>query len=792
MTLHPYTFEQLPRPGGRLCRFCPLKILNLIGRALAVSVVASATVLQPAQSQQQLRNGPGGEPPLEIPMIQGTITLDGRPDEAAWENAALVKGTMFLPDPGADPSQDTDFLIAHDGEYLYFACRAYETDPSQIRVTTLARDVSAYSTDSCGIRIDSFNDEENAIMFVTTPASVRTDWAFANDASGMPNQDWNTFWDAEGTVTDYGWSAEIRVPFSSMSFQSVDGQVVMGFAVARSIVRNNETVVHPAIPPNWGPSSIAKPSQMRKMIFHGVEPTRPIYLTPYALTGTGFVNSLNTPRDAYVRDDNRVFEVGGDLRYGLTRNLNLDVTVNTDFAQVESDNLQVNLTRFSLFFPEKRRFFQERAAIFEFPLGFRERLFHSRRIGLVNGEPVTLYGGARMVGRVGDWDVGMIDMQTGGVEAAMAGRADLPSENMGVLRLRRRVLNQFSTAGGIFTSRIGDDGSYNVLYGNDAVLRLFGQDYLTLNWAQSFEEDSPLPPGAQPLPEADDIGFFERSLARLNWQRRGNDGLTYTVDVTRAGRVFEPGLGFLLRRDYTAGSTSIGYGWRPQGQGAALNRYAISFNGNGYRRNAEESIESAAFGIRGDMELRTGHSFNLDVNRNYEDLTRPFPISASAVVPVGSYWFNDVSLNFNPPSGAIIRPRINIAGGQFYDGSRISGSISPSWSASRNVTLGGEYQLDRIRFDERDQSFTSHIGRFRGDFTFTTRTSASAFVQYNSTGDVVVSNLRFRYNPTEGRDLYIVWNEVVNSDRYALNPVAPFTQQRSILIKYVHTFTLGV
>lgn len=752
---------------------------------LAVSLL----LLPGALGAQELRNGPGGEPPVEIPKVTGEFRLDGRLDEAVWDQAASFRGVMHVPDFGEEPSQDSEFLIFHDGEYLYFGCRAYEEDPSLVRITTLARDVSLYNTDGCSFSIDSYNDEENVLFFAMTPASVRTDWSFANDATGPPNQDWNTFWDARGTTTDFGWSGEMRIPFSSIGFQlGPDGRAVMGFSVGRSIVRNAERTIHPAIPPNWGPASPAKPSQLRKMILTGIEAGRPLYITPYALTGGGHTHTLNRGDALYERENNRVFEVGGDLRYSVTRNLNLDVTLNTDFAQVESDNLQVNLTRFSLFFPEKRRFFQERAAIFEFPLGFNERLFHSRRIGLVNGEPVTLYGGARLVGRIGDWDVGFIDMQTGGEESVVAGVPDLPSENMGVLRLRRRVLNQFSYLGGIVTSRIGDDGSRNILYGNDAVVRLFGQDYVTFNWSQSFDQvrDDALEPAA-----SDGAGFFDRSLARVNWQRRGNDGPVYAFDVTRVGDVFEPGLGFLFRRDYTSGSANVGYGWRP-GAGSALNRYSLNLMGNGYRRNTEGTVESAMYGMRAQVETRGQNQFTFNLARNYEDLLRPFALAADAVVPLGSYWFTEADLSFNPSSGEVFRPQASISGGQFYDGTRLSGSFTPSWAASPYVSVGGAYQIDHVVFDERNQEFTSHLLRGRTDFTFSTRTSASAFVQYNSSGDVVVSNIRFRYNPAEGQDLYIVWNEVLNSNRYALEPVAPLSQQRSLLIKYVHTFALGL
>ena len=726
---------------------------------------------------QQLRNGPGGEPPLNLPRIEGFIVIDGRVEEEAWAGAALLEGVVQVPDFGATPTQRGEFLLAHDGEYLYLACLMYESDPDLIRVTTLERDVSPYRTDSCGMRLDTYNDEENSLVFITTPASVRTDWTFSNDATGAPNRQWNTFWDAEGTFTDFGWSAEVRVPFSSMGFQVIDGEVVMGFSVTRTIVRNAESIVHPAIPPNWGPQSVAKPSQLRKMILTGLEPQKPVYLTPYVLGGGGHSYPLREVNNRYVRSSERVMEFGGDLRYGITRNLNLDLTANTDFAQVEADDQQINLTRFSLFFPEQRRFFQERGAIFEVPLGSNERLFHSRRVGLVNGEQVPIYGGGRLVGRVGEWDIGFLDMQT-------AEHGALPSENLGVARLRRRFLNEFSYLGGIMTSRVGDDGSYNVLYGTDAVVRLFRQDYLTLNWAQSFDNST----------ERDDKKVtqpLDRTLIRANWQRRGRDGVTYEGNLVRAGAIFQPGMGFLRRRNYISGNGSAGYGWRP-GAGSILNRYGFTVDGSFFERNEDDSVESGAFGLSGQLETRGGHRISASIKRNYEDLTRPFSLSDDVTVPIGSYWFAESRLSYTPPPGDLFRPSASVSRGRFFDGTRLSFSFSPAWSVSRHLRFSGTYQINRIEFYARNQQFTSHLARLRTELTFTTKTSASTFVQYNSTGDLVALNLRFRYNPKEGNDLYIVWNETFNSDRFSLDPLAPFSQERTLLLKYSHTFTLGL
>jgi hypothetical protein len=309
---------------------------------------------------------------------------------------------------------------------------------------------------------------------------------------------------------------------------------------------------------------------------------------------------------------------------------------------------------------------------------------------------------------------------------------------------------------------------------------VFDQDFLTLNWSQSFDDS-----------DSSEVGVFDRSFVRANWQRRGTDGPTYEASIMRAGVAFEPGMGFLRRRDYTRGFGTAGYGWRP-GAGSALNRFGVSLDGDFVRRNADASLESGSYGLSGSLQTRGGHQLRGGVTRSFEDLRRPLVLSDEVSVPMGDYWFTDAQLSFSPNAGGIFRPSGSVTAGHFYDGNRVSASFSPAWSVSRYARLSATYEINHIDFSSRDLTFTSHILRARTEFTFSTKTSFSAFVQYNSNQDLVAVNARFRYNPREGTDLYIVWNEALNSDRFSLDPVPPLTQERAILVKYSHTFTLGL
>ena len=749
--------------------------IDLLASVGAFVLVWLITVL-PAGAQQ-LSSARPGEAPYFVPRIdEGSIVLNGRMDEPAWQAIEPLPTTMHLPTFGAPPSERTEFRLAYDAEYLYFSCQAYDSDVDGIRMYSFERDERSFRSDFCSIYIDTLNDEENALQFKTSPAGNRTDSHRSNDGEGSSNGSWDAFWDVAVFRDERGWYVEMRIPFSSVLFQAIDGRVVMGVSMLRNISRKNERHVHPAISPDLGNSAFAKPSQMRKIILEGVEQQgKPVYVTPYTLAGGGHSQALNPLGTGYERTTDRVGEAGLDVRYGLTSNLTLQVTANTDFAQVEADDQQVNLTRFSLFFPEKRRFFQERASLFEYSLGGQDRLFHSRTVGLSDGTPVRIYGGGRVVGRMGEWDVGVMNLQTAKSET-------LPSENLGVARLRRRVLNANSYVGGILTSRLGSGGRRNIVYGADAIFRIAGNDYLVLNWAQSFDEQEPSPGSVGPL---------DRGIVRLNWERRGSDGLTYALDLARTGELFDPGMGFLRRSDFTKGQASLGYGWRP-GLVGRLFTYALQFDGTLFRRNDNGNIETAEIESRVILETWGRHGLNLSVPYRYENLESSFPLPEGNSVPAGIYRFAAARLRYRAPPGNRFRANVVVEAGRFFDGRQASVSFGPAWDPSAHLNLSANYRFDYVEFPRRDQSFTASLVRLRTQVMLSTKTSAVWFVQYSNTDRAIIANLRFRYNPSEGNDLYIVWNEGLVTDRNSFDPVRPLSDERTILLKYSRTFQFGI
>lgn len=732
--------------------------------------------------------------PVMLPRLTGPIQLDGFSNEPAWEAVAPLPMTMLLPTPGGVPTEKTEIRIAYDDDYLYAAGRFYVTDPADIRGNALMRDGGSISDDGFILLLDTFNDNETALIFVTTPAGIREDMTIANDAQpfrgGFPgNKSWNTFWDVAVERNDEGWFAEMRIPFSSLGFQDEDGRITMGLTASRRIASKNEVTTYPSIDPKWN-LGIFKPSIAQDVILEGVPDQKPLYITPYLLGGQDRTFELNQAATAYIPVHQPTSELGLDVKYSLTSNLTLDLTLNTDFAQVEVDDEQINFTRFSLFFPEKRLFFQERASVFDFSTGGRNRVFYSRRIGLTDDGPVPIYGGARLVGRVRDWDVGLLTMQTKAAifEPEADSTVAVPSENFGVLRLRRRVLNEYSYVGGILTSKLSGEGRYDYAYGVDGTLRLFGDDYLTFLWVQNLGDSTDV--SLRSLRETDRIlkpsRLLEASRLRVNWENRSRQGWSYRWGASRIGALYDPQIGFEQREDYTWTGGELAYSWLP-GDTSPIYRFTVSFNNAYFFRNADGLLESSRIGPGFSYEGKSGASSFLWLGWQLEDLPETLELPEDTSVPPGRYSYYNLFGVYRTPSTKLLSARFTVNMGTFYDGQLVSLGVNPTWTLSRFVRLSGEYDIKKAWFPQRQQEFVTHLLGLRVNANLNTELSSNLFIQFNSDADAIGINMRIRYNPREGTDLYLVYIEGFNTDRRRESPVLPFTDSRTVLLKYSTT-----
>ncbi len=709
-----------------------------------------------------------GNEKLIIVKLQESIIFDGIPDESAWNSIEPLSLVTQTPLFGEQPTEKTEILVAYNDEYFYVAGRLYDQEPDKILANSFKRDAMIGNTDWFGFVLDSYNDKQNGLAFYTNPNGLRLDLNVINDAYGSNpiNISWNAVWDVATQINDEGWFVEIRVPFSSIPFQTIDGDVTMGLISWRYIARKNEVDIFPAISPEFGEWSGWKPSMAHEIQLKKVTRRKPLYIAPYLIGGLLQESLIDDDELKYTSNSTPSFDAGLDVKYGITNNLNLDLTVNTDFAQVEADDQQINLTRFSLFFPEKRLFFQERAGIFNFDFGRQDKLFYTRRIGIEEEETVRIYGGARIVGRVGGLDIGALSMQTESIDT-------VPSLNHSVIRLKKQIINQNSDLGLIYTNQTDFHGNYITNVGIDTRLSITDAILLNLKWAQSFTPQLK----ARPF----DIDASRIYLSFLNQSRVG---FLFGTSLSKSGKEFDPSLGFQTREDFWRWGQRIGYGWLPEE--SWIQAHSISWRGNLYQNNQEKKLESYFGGLEWSFNSRKGTMGEVGVDYRFEQIFESFEITDYIIIDPGKYKFLNFSLEYTSQFNKPLFATYEIEAGAFYDGSRFSLSLSPNWTASSYLELSGSIIYNYLKFGDIKETLI--VTRLKGLYMFNTKLSISSFIQYNNESDTFLANLRFRYNPKEGNDLFIVFNDDLNTDRYIEQPTLPVSNLRNLLIKYTHTF----
>jgi len=705
--------------------------------------------------------------PLVIPRVEEAPTIDGRLDEPMWASLTPLPMVGYKPTFGIAPSESTDVRLAHDGRAFYVGAALYHRDPAGVQPWSRARDEDN-GGDFINVVMDTFNDSENAVTFSTTPPGPRLDFSIAADAEGDNSitSAWNGVWDVRTRRDERGWYAEFRIPFTTLRYQASGGVVRMRLIVNRLIGGKGERVIFPAIPPRWA-FGMFKPSQAHPVEFRGVKAGRQLLVTPYALAGHQRRSQLDPALGRWVAGSDLRHELGGDIKLALSNDINLDLTANTDFAETEVDDQRLNLTRFPLFFPERRQFFIERAGVFAFDFDLVNRLFHSRRIGLADdGTPVRLYGGARLVGRLGGSDLGLLVMQ-----AERSGTS--AGENFGVVRVRRRVFNQESFVGAMVTTRLGAGDA--AAGGFDASLRLGGPHYARLTAVASTGPDDVTPV----------TSTFERTALGLRVERRTVEGLGIVAGVLRLGEGFNPPIGFLEANGLMKADARLLYGaFLPEASPLRVVTPALFATRVWDLRADEVQTSTAAAELTADF--KSGAEAVAVLERRSELVLAPLALSETIVVSPGDYDATSVRASFATGT----RGTLSVTGegslGGFYGGRRGSGTVIGTWHPAPPLTLTGEYQHERLSIES--QTATLRILRGRAAITWTGRLSTSLVVQHSTAAHLTSINARARLNFREGNDLWIVYTHGLNSDRARVSPVLPGTQTRVLALKYTYTF----
>ncbi len=719
-----------------------------------------------------LSSGVWAQTPVPVSRLTSAITFDGIPDEEAWDDVPALEMTMYSPVYGNKQTEKATIKITYDNEYFYVSGILRYKSHDLIRAVGKKRDSADPSSDWLGIIIDTFSDKQNAVAFWTNPNGLRSDATVMNDlaySNADINFSWNTFWDVKTEMGDKEWYAEFRIPFSSLRFQNIKGKTIMGITICQFCSGISEIYTFPPVEPIVN-SAYWKPSLTASIEFSGLNPKKPVYVTPYATAGIGLANELNGTATDYEMESTPKYDAGVDIKYSITNNLTADITVNTDFAQVEADDQKINLSKYSLYFPEKRSFFQEKSDIFSFSFLGDNNLFYSRRIGIYNDSPARIYGGMRMTGRINKWDLGILDMQTASIDGN-------PGENFGVLRTKRTVFNPNSYAGAMLTSRIGMGGSYNMAYGLDGQFRVIGDDYLTVKWAQTFENDSP-------------NRFLDLAPSRLlvNWEHRNQKGFGYDFVYTWSGENFNPGIGFEELENYHGVRSLVQYGWFPEEKKPILYHKVYLTVANIWNTVTMDQ-ETLKGSLSWYVEAKKGYYGSAAIYMTQDDITDNLYIAAGqAYIPPGRYRFANMSALFGTSSSHAFSSYFMISAGQYYDGRNFSFSFYPALNIGASLNAGLTYYLDYVSFPSRSMKFTNHIVGLKGTMTLTTKTSLSAYIQYNTAVNKALANIRFRINPREGNDFYLVYDEGLNTRLTRETPNLPLSSGRTILAKYTYTF----
>lgn len=710
--------------------------------------------------------------PFEIYKTDQSISFDGKIDEALWQDATAFPLIRQSPDYGAEPSEKTDFRMIYNQEFLFVGAKLYSKDPKNIQEFSKLRDGGG-PMDWIAFAFDGYNDRQNGLAFATTPAGNRWDGSIQVNGNGINmSSSWNTYWEVKTTRDNQGWYAEFRIPLSSLRFKTVDNETLMNLIIWRKITYNNEFSVFPNVPPNFGGMSFANMAQGHPIKLKGIKSNTPVYLTPYTLAGISNEKLLNIGKTAYENHFSKKLNAGLDLKYSISPQLTLDATVNTDFAQAEVDNFQVNLTRASLFFPEKREFFLERSSNFSFSFEGNNDAFYSRRIGLENdGRLASIFGGARLTGRMKKWDIGLLSMQT-------EDNSTEASKNLSLIRLKRQINESNSYFGGILTSSLGKNANQFFTFGLDAQYALPQNNFLKLAVAKTEVPDL-------------DFGLTNTKNLRYNarLERIEEKGFHYSISHSIVGDAYTPAMGFEERGNVKIWNIKIGYGYLTK-KSKSIFRHLFKLSAYEYDGYISDKKESTNIDFTYLMEFKNGAGFTINPYTKQEVLFTELPLSETTIIPKGSYTFSGLNLNLDSPTGEPIFGSISSNFGQFYGGNISTLNFYGRFDKSRILSFQLNYRFDNVKFNKGIKNLHNQIVSLSSLLTFTTKHSLNSLLQYDKLNNRIGSNIRFRYNAKEGNDFFLVLTNINNTNREREIIPLPNVQSWQAVIKYKHTFAL--
>ena len=750
------------------------------------SLITPIVVLSFSAPTLQAQDSSATTDPTRVPVGSAALVteppiVDGRLDDVAWNDAPILANFVQRePVEGEPVSERTEIRLLYDDSALYVGAWMFVDDPSTIIVGETRRDASLENTDAFLMVLDTYLDRQNAFAFGTTPAGIEYDGQVTRDGRGGGggggggrqrggsgggfNLNWDGAWNVATSTDDKGWYAELRIPFDTLRYRK-GGEQTWGINFARNIRIRNEEAVWSPIPRNFNLYRLS----LAGTLIEFEAPNRKIFtITPYVLGDV----SRDYTRDSSATGDGAI---GGEAKIGLTQSLALDLTVNTDFAQVEVDDLQINLTRFPLFFPEKRLFFLENAGSFSVGSPRSADLFFSRRIGLFEGESVPIQGGARLTGKMAGMQVALLAIQADFLDVfddELGEDLHEPPNNFGVVRLFQEFENR-TRVGGIFVSRVNTDNTsdYNLTYAVDGTYGI-GEAVNFTGWAAGTTT-----PGV----ESGQYGFnFSSAYDTRDWR--------LSAGYREIGAGFNPEVGFLSREDYRHINTRVmrvyrfpNVAWfrelRPH---ASWSQYW----------DLEGFTETYMVHIDSHFEFENGAFFQLPaLNFIGEGLKEPFEIREGIVIPPGHYDNFNWGFRANTNESAPFSIESSIDAGGFFSGRRVGTTTTVNYRYQDKFITSLRMSYFDVNLEEGD--FVTSLVALKVSYTFTPRIFLQATIQYDNESQDVGSNIRFGWLNTAGTGLHVVYNDIQHFGVFERTGFERGPKGRQLIVKYTKQFDIG-
>ena len=734
----------------------------LIGQLVILTAITSL----PLRAEDVSINFQHYEPKIKIARIEinEAPKIDGDISDPVWSKATRID-TFYQTQPiqGAKPSETTVAYVAYDENNLYFAFYCGDSQPDQILATVMQRDRQLYQDDNIRVYLDPYNSARDAMAFLVNSLGTQMDILIENNSNFYP--EWDTIWDVEARRTSDGWTAEMAIPFRSISFDP--GVDEWGFEIMRQIRHKNETVRWSQIDQFLTPFDVS-----RIGLITGIRDTR----RGLGLDVQAF-GKLKYERDwmQRPRDNDFTPEPSGNIFYKITPSLTGTLTLNTDFSDSPLDERQVNTGRFSLFFPETRDFFLQDRTIFEFGgnamtppnTDINGLPFFTRKIGIVNDEVVDLIAGGKLSGRIGNLNVGALSVR-------MDNTDNIDAETLSVARLSADILEE-SRIGAILTNGDPDGTGKNTLLGVDFQYQnsnLFnrGRFLADIFYQRSFSDGVHGPAGGI---DDDMFGFF------LGYP---NDLLRWFISGKEVGNRFEPALGFINRRnirdyngDYVRRKRFEG-GWVRWWEGGVIGNIVTDL---------DNDIESHKFTLVTALQNQIGDEFTVKAGNVREVINQPFLIAGELPVPVGDYHFNQFDVSLESSKSRKVIAELGVTCCRIYGGDYLGLNTSLEFRVSKHFRLTANHNLEKFELPTGD--LTVHIGSLDGSINFSPDMQIDTQMQYDNISERFSFSARFRWFPQPQTEIFMAVGQT--ADLESSNFPGDFDpDQTQALIRLGHTF----